>query len=89
MRRRTEKYTDAQFAEVLDAEAEEARRLYAEGHVRSIHGRHDVPGAVLVFEAPSLEAAQELAKRLPMFANGMLEGQFVPCGPYRGFMPRT
>ena len=89
MRRRTESFKDAQFAEVLEAEAEEARRLYQEGHVRAIYGRHDCPGAVLVFEAPSLEEAQKLCQRLPLYSRGMLEGQFVPCGPYRGFLPRN
>lgn len=87
-RRRTESFSEAEFAALLDAEAEAVRTLYAEGHVRAAYSRQDVLGAVLVFEAASLEEAQQFAQRLPLAAKGMLELTFVPAVGYRGFGPR-
>jgi len=89
IRRRIEKFTDEQFAPLMEPEAEEARRLYSEGLVRAIHSRKDVPGAVLELEAPSVEEAEKIVRRLPLVAAGMLEYTLIPCGPYRGFMPRA
>ncbi len=88
VRRRTEAFDEAAMTQLLDPEAEAARQLYAEGYVRAIYSRRDVPGAVLQLEVESLEEAQAVAQRLPMLANGMLEPTFVPVGPYRGFLPR-
>ena len=87
-RRRGEAFTDQQFAPLMEPEAEEARRLYGEGHLRSIHGRQDVPGAVLELECASLDDAHKLTQRLPLVKAGMLELTFIPVGPYRGFLPR-
>ena len=89
IRRRIEKFTDEQFAPLMEPEAEEARRLYSEGLVRGIHSRKDVPGAVLELEAASVEDAEKTVQRLPLVAAGMLEYTLIPCGPYRGFMPRA
>jgi hypothetical protein len=89
-RRLTEKFTDAQFAPLLEPEAEAARRLYADGILRAIYGRHDAPGAILQLEAASADEARAIVlERLPLAKAGMLELTFFPCGPYRGFLPRT
>jgi len=87
-RRRTEAFSDEQFAPVLEPEAEEARRLYAEGWVRAVYGRQDVPGAILQLECASLDDAHALLQRLPLVQRDMLEMTVIPVGPYRGFMPR-
>lgn len=87
-RRRTEAFTDEQFAPILEPEAEEARRLYADGHVRAVYGRLDVPGAILQLECSSAQEVHGLLKRLPLVQRDMLEIAVIPVGPYRGFMPR-
>ncbi len=89
LRRRTEAFTDAQFAPLLDDEAEALRRLYAEGIVRSAWSRDDVPGACLLLESDSPEHARAALERLPLFAAQMLEAQIVPLKGYRGFGPRA
>jgi len=88
-RRRTEAYTDADFAPMLAAEAEQARTLYADGAIRQIWHRADMPGAVLMFEAASEEEVRGKLQQLPMVATGMLEVvAVIPLNPYRGFGPR-
>ena len=88
IRRRTEAFTEAQFADLLDPEAEVARTMYAEGIIRSAWSRQDVLGACLLLEVASLDEAQAAFGRLPLAAAGMLEAQFVPLRGYRGFGPR-
>jgi hypothetical protein len=88
MRRRTESFTDAQFAPLLDDEAEGVRSLYARGIVRAGWTREDVPGACLMLEAESVEAATASMSSLPLHAKGMLEVQFIPLRGYRGFGPQ-
>jgi len=85
-RRRTEAYADTDFEPMLAAEAEQARTLYAEGTVRQIWHRADMPGAVLMFEAASEEEVRGKLRQLPMVAAGMLEVvAVIPLNPYRGF----
>jgi muconolactone delta-isomerase len=89
LRRRTEAFDEDTMAEMLEPEAEEARRLYADGHVKAIYSRQDVPGAVVQLEVASLDEAKRILQRLPMLANEMLEATWVPVSPYRGFLPRS
>ena len=84
-RRKTESFTEAQFAEHLDAEAARVRELYAEGSVRAAYSRGDVPGAVLLLETENEEAAKRIVDSLPLLKRGMLEMQIVPVKGYRGF----
>ena len=56
------------------------------GDFREIYSRGDVPGAVLLIEADSAEAARALMDELPMAQRGMMEIQIVPLRPYRGFI---
>lgn len=89
VRRDLEKFTEADFAPLLEPEAERARTMYASGTVRAIYGRKDVPGAVLIFEAADLAAARAALESLPLVQKGMLPvEQFFEIGPYRGFGPR-
>ncbi|MGB6987388.1 MAG: hypothetical protein WBD74_15555 [Candidatus Aquilonibacter sp.] len=88
VRRRTEAFSEEQFAVLLEPEAEMLRTLYAEGIVRSAWSRADVLGACLMMEHESLENAQAAFMRLPLAAAGMLEVQWVPLRGYRGFGPR-
>jgi muconolactone delta-isomerase len=85
-RRKSEAFTDAQFAEKTPAEWQRARTLYAEGAIRQIWARGDTPGACILWEAENEQSARELLGSLPMAQAGMLEIlSFVPLKPYPGF----
>jgi len=85
-RRRSEAFTDAQFAEKTPAEWQRARTLYAEGAMRQIWARGDMPGACILWEAENEQHARELIGSLPMAQAGMLEIlAVVPLKPYVGF----
>lgn len=89
IRRRTETYSDEDFAPVLEPEAEAIRRLYSQGVVRSIWSREDKPGAVVLFEAASLEEARATIAGFPLAQREMLEvEELIPLRGYRGFGPR-
>ena len=88
-RRRSELYTDADFAPRLEGEAERACALYIEGFIRQIWNRGDQGGACLLVEAESEEEVRTRLASLPLVAAGMLEVVCViPLEPYRGFAPR-
>jgi len=89
LRRRTETFSDADFAPLLEPEAERVRELYAQGTVRAIWSREDVPGAVSLLEAASPDEARAVVESYPLMQQGMLELQaLVPLRGYRGFGPR-
>jgi len=88
-RRRTEAFSDAEFAILAEAESQRVRSLYAEGIIRQIWQRGDLPGACILFEAASEEEVRTALATLPMMQAGMLELLWViPLKPYRGFGPR-
>jgi len=84
-RRRTESFTDADFAARVVAEVEQARVLYAEGFIRQIWHRADIPGACLLVEADSEQHVRERLDTLPLVDAGMLEVLIIPLKPYVGF----
>ncbi len=85
IRRRTESFTDEQYAPLLDEEAARVRVLYSEGSVRAAYSRVDMPGAILLLEADGEAEAQTIVESLPFLARGMSEAQIVPVKSYRGF----
>lgn len=87
-RRRTEAFAAEAFDPHLEAEAERARELYAEGYFRQMWSREDLAGAIIVLEAVDLAAAQAVVATLPLVAKNMLEVQIIPLRGYRGFGPR-
>ncbi|MBV8245388.1 MAG: hypothetical protein JOZ38_05675 [Candidatus Eremiobacteraeota bacterium] len=87
-RRALERFTDAQFAELLEPEAERVRELYREGTIRTIWTRTDVPGACFVLECADLAHAQRIVASLPLAAREMLDLQIIGLRGYRGFEPR-
>lgn len=87
-RRRTEQFAEADFERVIPDETAEVRRLYADGIVRQIWLRADLPGACFVIEAPDLENARSIVDALPMARSGLSEFTVIPLHPYRGFGPR-
>lgn len=89
-RRVSERFSDADFAPHLEAEAQRARALYEEGFIRNIWHRGDVGGACLLVEADSETCVREKLATLPLVNSGMLEVTYVvPLKPYGGFGPRT
>jgi muconolactone delta-isomerase len=89
LRRRTEAHPAERFTDLLDAEADRVRELYAAGIIREVFSRGDVLGAVLRLEAPDEEAARAAVASLPLFAHDMLELQLlVPLLPFRAFVPQ-
>jgi uncharacterized protein YciI len=88
-RRMMEKFSEAEFAPHMEREAEHLRKLYADGVARQFWSRPDVPGAVGIVEADSLDDAKAKMGTLPLVEAGMLEMTVVPLMPYRGFMPRN
>jgi muconolactone delta-isomerase len=88
-RRRTESFPEAEFAARADAEMQQARTLYAQGAIRQIWHRSDIPGACILMEAESEEHARQLVGTLPLAQAGMLEVTIIPLRPYAGFGPRS
>lgn len=86
-RRRTETFAPEAFEALLGAEGLRVRELYAEGTVRSIWGRDDVPGAVMLLEAVDEAAARGALDSLPLAQRGMLEIELTPLRAYRAFCP--
>jgi hypothetical protein len=87
-RRKTESFSEAEFAAVLDAEAEAIRVLYAQGVVRNAWSREDVLGACLILEVESVKKAEEVMASVPLATRGMLDVQLIGLRGYRGFGPR-
>lgn len=84
-RRRTEAFSDDQFASRARAEVAQARVLYGEGFIRQIWHRCDIPGACLLLEADDETHARERLNTLPLVNAGMLEVTIIPLEPYAGF----
>lgn len=87
-RRLTERFSDEQFAEHIDAERERVRELYRDGIVRSIWSRKDAAGAVMLLECADEATAQKAVGSLPLARREMLELQILPLGPYPAFTPK-
>ncbi|MEA2665668.1 MAG: hypothetical protein QOI11_2612 [Candidatus Eremiobacteraeota bacterium] len=87
--RNLDRFSEDDFAPLLEPEAERARELYAAGTFRQMWGRLDVKGAVALIEADSPEAAQAALDSLPLAQRGMLDVTLVPLNGYRGFGPRA
>jgi muconolactone delta-isomerase len=84
-RRRTEQFTDAEFAALREQEFAQARALYGEGVLRHIWMRGDVAGACLLLEAESEDRVRDKLNTLPLYRAAMVEFTIVPLKPYPGF----
>ena len=84
-RRRSEQFSDADFAARVPAEMAQARVLYSEGVIRQIWHRADIGGACILLEAESEAHARDKLHTLPLVAAGMLEVTLIPLKPYAGF----
>jgi muconolactone delta-isomerase len=86
-RRLTDRFSDAEFAALVDQEIAQARVLYGEGFFRHLWHRKDVPGACLLIEADSEAHVRERLATLPFFRAEMLDVSIIPLRPYAGFCP--
>ncbi|HWZ51766.1 MAG TPA: muconolactone Delta-isomerase family protein [Granulicella sp.] len=89
-KRRTDAFPPEAFTpELLEAEAQRVRELYAQGSLRSIWRRQDAPGAVILFEASNEDEVRSLLSTLPLAQRNMLEVVLVTqLLPYPGLGPR-
>jgi muconolactone delta-isomerase len=85
--RRGDRFSEAEFSALVDAEIARARELYADGFIRQIWHRGDRPGACILIEADSIEQARARLQTLPLIRAGMLDVSIVPLVPYAGFSP--
>jgi muconolactone delta-isomerase len=83
--RRLDRFADAEFEVLVEAEARRARELYAEGFIRQIWRRSDQPGACILWEADSAEQVGDQLQTLPFIRAGMLDVSIFPLLPYAGF----
>jgi len=67
-------FAESDYASLAEQEMERARKLYAEGFIRQIWHRVDMPGACLLWEAGGEAQVRE------MWAT-------FPFEPYGGFRP--
>jgi muconolactone delta-isomerase len=90
-RRRTDVFPPEAFTpELIEAEGQRIRELYAQGIVRSIWRRQDTPGAAVLLEASSEEEARAVLATLPLAQHNMLELVLLTqLLPYPGFGPRS
>ena len=86
-RRRTDQFPPEAFTPELTADESRAVRvLYASGILRQIWKRSDMPGAAILWEAPTETDVRAAIATLPVFKAGMLEiVALVPLEPYPGF----
>lgn len=87
--RNTEKFSDADFAPLLPNESEQRKTLYAQGAVRQIWNRGDIPGSGMMFEAANDAEVRTHLATLPLVEAGMMDiAAIVPLNPYPGFGPK-
>jgi muconolactone delta-isomerase len=86
-RRRTDAFPPEAFtAELVAAEGQRVKAMYASGILRQIWKRADTPGAAILWEAGSEAEVRAAIESLPIFEAGMLElTALVPLQPYAGF----
>jgi muconolactone delta-isomerase len=88
-RRRTDQFPPEAFTPELTArEGQRVKALYASDLLRQIWMRGDIPGAAILWEAPSEAEVRAALASLPIFQAGMLEILLVvPLESYPGFGP--
>jgi len=80
---------EAWTPELIAAEGQRVRELYASGIVRSVWRRKDKPGAAILLEAPGEAEVREAIESLPLAKLAMIWFPLVTAlEPYPGFGPR-
>ncbi|HVZ82706.1 MAG TPA: muconolactone Delta-isomerase family protein [Terracidiphilus sp.] len=88
-RRRVAEFGAEAFTpELVAAEGQRVKDLYATGMLRQVWRRADVPGAALLWEAASEAEVRTALESLPIYQAGMLEiVALTGLEPYPGFGP--
>jgi muconolactone delta-isomerase len=87
-KRNADKFSADEIGKKVPLEVLRVRELYAEGFVRQIWHRADIPGGVLLIEAENEDAVRSRLRTLPMVQAGMVEvAMVVPLKPFAGFGP--
>ena len=75
--------------ELLEAEAQRVRELFAAGIIRNAWRRKDMPGAALILEAATEDEVRAAVESLPLAQLKMIEFPLLTqLDPYPGFGPR-
>jgi muconolactone delta-isomerase len=75
--------------ELVKAEAQRVRELFAAGVIRNAWRRRDIPGAALLMEAATEDEVKAAMESLPLAQLKMLEvATLTQLDPYPGFGPR-
>lgn len=69
----------------LKDEAWRAWELHQSGVLRELYFRDDWPGAVLMLECDSVNAARDVLANLPLVSRGLIDFELIPLRPYPGF----
>jgi muconolactone delta-isomerase len=84
---RRKESVEAPGDELVEAEVQRARVLYAQGYMRQLWHRADGSGACVLWEVEDEARLWELLKSLPFFQAGMVEVSVIPLRPWVGFGP--
>lgn len=80
-----ETFTKAHFDARLEDEQTRVRALYAARRFRSIWGRRDGRGVVVLMEADNAEEAWRTWESLPFVQERMIDVALYELAPYSGF----
>lgn len=84
---RRKEAVEAPGNELVRAEVQRARMLYAEGLMRHLWHRGDGPGACVLWEVEDEGQLWDLLRSLPFFQAGKVEVSVIPLRPWAGFVP--
>lgn len=63
-----------------------AQAFYAEGSIRQIWHRDDLPGACILWEAANETEVRERVEQFPFARAELIELSIIPLRPYGGFI---
>lgn len=87
-RRRIDAFPTEAFTALTPRETQCIKELYADGILRQVWRRADIPGAAILWEAAGEAEVRAALNSLPIAQAGMLEIlALVPLAPYPGFGP--
>lgn len=87
-RRRIDAFPPEAFTQLTARETQRVKELYAEGILRQVWRRGDIPGAAILWEAASEAEVRTALDSLPIAQAGMWEIiALVLLAPYPGFGP--
>jgi len=83
--KKLDKESTGDMKPILEKEARRAWELYQSGVFREIYFAQDRPLAVIILEAGGTDDAKKALATLPLVAEGFIDFDVIPLGPYPGF----